>query len=375
MDSTPIILHMIDELKMGGAQTHLNTLLREWLRRPQFRHIVVSLFGDGVVGDSIRESGIEVLVLDLSGAVTAGRFWFAQDQIYQLIRKYNPQIVESHLTYSRLLGLFAAWRARVPTRIGFEQGDIYFNSWKWRMANFMGQVFAHKIIVCSHALGKWVHQTHKVFWSRLEVVYNCVDPLAFRKSANPLISRRELEISDESFVFCAVGTLGKGVNKRMDICIQALAALPKEFLDSYILICGDGPQRAELEKLAMNLTISNRVKFLGLRKDVPDVMGISDAFCHAAPFEPFGIVCIEAMLMELPVIIPDAGGITEIVDRDRTGLKYEVLNSPDLMKQMECLIGDREKAKAIGRRGQQMVLEKMTVEKCLAKLKQIYKIS
>lgn len=171
MDSTPIILHMIDELKMGGAQTHLNTLLREWLRRPQFRHIVVSLFGDGVVGDSIRESGIEVLVLDLSGAVTAGRFWFAQDQIYQLIRKYNPQIVESHLTYSRLLGLFAAWRARVPTRIGFEQGDIYFNSWKWRMANFMGQVFAHKIIVCSHALGKWVHQTHKVFWSRLEVVY------------------------------------------------------------------------------------------------------------------------------------------------------------------------------------------------------------
>jgi glycosyltransferase involved in cell wall biosynthesis len=372
---SPVFFHLIDELKTGGAQTHLNTILREWKKQAHFRHVVVSLFNDGPVGDMIRAQGFEVIVLDLSDAVRSHRYWQAQNEIFQLIKKWNPQIVEAHLTYSRLLGLFAAWRAGITQRFAFEQGDIYFNSPKWRVANFIGQFFAKKIIVCSNTLGDWCKKTHGTLQSKLAPLYNCVDPSTFKPSANPEMTRSYLGISEEAFVFCAVGTLGKGVNKRMDICIEALAETIKEYPQTYLLIAGDGAQRADLEKLTENLGISKNVKFLGMRKDVPDVMNISDAFCHAAPFEPFGIVCIEAMLLKKPVIVPNAGGISEIVDHGHTGLKYEVLNSKDLSKSMKVLASNKENAKKMAELGYQMVQEKMLVTKYVKDLRELYGVN
>ena len=59
-----------------------------------------------------------------------------------------------------------------------------------------------------------------------------------------------------------------------------------------------------------------------MRDDVPAVLAGCDAFCHAAPFEPFGIACIEAMAMGLPAVVPDSGGILEAVDDGVTGLVY-----------------------------------------------------
>ena len=374
MTGRPVFLHLIDELRMGGAQTHLHTILREDLKTSQFQHLVVSLFGEGVVADSLRELGVEVIILDLAGAITRHEYFSVQEQLYQLILQKKPVIVEAHLTYSRLLGLFAAWRAGVSKRIGFEQGDIYFNSWKWRLANFIGQFFAKKIIACSEALKFWVQKTHFVSSQRIAVFYNCVDPLLFKPSLVPTITRTSLNISPEAFVFCAVGTLGKGVNKRLDICIQALAQISKLHPETQLLICGDGPQRPELEELTKKLDLSHRVKFLGFRKDVPDVMAMSNAFCHAAPFEPFGIVCIEAMLLGLPVIIPDSGGITEIVEHGVTGLKYEALHSTDFSSKMSALISNPELAKKMSQAGRERVLNTMTVEKYVHDLRKLYEV-
>lgn len=224
-ERTPLVLHLIDELRTGGAQTHLVTVLREWQRLKRSRHVVVSLFGDGSGGDSLREMGLEVIVLDLAGLIRSGRFWRAQDEILQLLRRQRPDIIEAHLTYSRLLGLFAAARAKIPRRYGFEHGDIYLRSWKWRIANFIGQFFATKTVVCSPALGDWVRRTHAIFNSRLIVIDNCVDPEAFKPSASPQVSRQGLGLPSDAFVFCAVGTLGRGVNKRVDVCIRALAEM------------------------------------------------------------------------------------------------------------------------------------------------------
>lgn len=368
----PVFLHLIDELRMGGAQTHLNTILREWKKQAKYRHVVVSLFNDGLVGEMIQSQGIEVQILDISNLVRHGRYWAAQDVILKKIKELDPEIVEAHLTFSRLLGLFAAWRAGISKRFAFEQGDIYFKSFKWRVANFIGQFFAQKIIVCSDTLGDWCKKTHKILSSKLVTFYNCVDPGAFKPALSTTLTRESLNIPENAFVFCAVGTLGKGVNKRMDICIEALAVLSKKFPNTFLLIAGDGELRPALEKQAADLGLSTQVKFLGMRKDIPDVMKISNAFCHAAPFEPFGIVCIEAMLLNLPVIIPDAGGIKEIVNNGQTGLKYEVLNSKSLAKKMELLVADKEMADRLAQNAYNMIQNKMLVHTYVENLRKLY---
>ena len=131
---------------------------------------------------------------------------------------YRPDLVEPHLTWSRLLGLFAAWQAGVPRRIGFEQGDIYLDSWKFRAANFVGQHFAHRVVVCSRALADWNRRVHGISRGRLAVFHNCVDLARLRPSVDHQVVGT-LALPAHSTLFAMVGTLGRGVNKRTDIGI------------------------------------------------------------------------------------------------------------------------------------------------------------
>src|ERR1700678_21251 len=279
-----IHVHVIDELRTGEAQTHLITMLREAVTFPGIEHHVVCLFGDGELSDEIRSLGIEVHVLDLRPYFRRRKFLAATAELEKLIKTLRPDLVEAHLTWSRFIALFAAWRAGVPLRIGFEQGDLYMSSWKFRVANFLAQSFTHRIVVCSEALGDWVHDTHGISRSRLLVMHNCVNLVRFSKNGP---KAKDIEFSKGTTVFCAVGTLGRGVNKRVDVCIRALATARWAGAKAALVICGDGEQRSELERLAQSLNIASYVKFLGTRSDVAQVLRACDVFCHAAPFEPF----------------------------------------------------------------------------------------
>lgn len=252
MSKKPIILHIIDELRIGGAQTHLLTMLRAAKRSYDVDHRILSLSGDGQIGDQIRSLGIPIEILDMSGLLKEKKFINAIKVLKDVIAKVQPDIVEAHLTWSRLLGLWAARSKGVRKRIGFEHGDIYFNSWKWRAANFVGQFFADEIIVCSQALASWVHNTHGVLSSKMKVFYNCVDPEAFCRPDNSGDERRKLGIPDSAVAFCAVGTLGGGVNKRMDVCIDAFSRIRKSGVNAVLVICGDGPMRGKLEQVWFN---------------------------------------------------------------------------------------------------------------------------
>ena len=343
----PLIYHLIDEFRVGGAQTHLVTILADAQRRFPYRHRVGGLFEEGPIADDLRALGIEVDVFDLRAAFQARRYDRILATLSRRFRELRPDLVEAHLSWSRLLGLPAAAIARVPRRIGFEQGDIYMASRPMRVANFVGQVAAQEVIVCSDALKQWVRETHRTSERRLEVFHNCVDVKRFvpRDSASP---RAAFSLPDGAVRFVTVGTLGRGVNKRVDVSIRATAIAAAAGAHVGLVVVGDGEQRAELEQLAATLGISDRVHFLGMRSDVPAVIASCDVFVHAAPFEPFGIVCIEAMACGLPVIVPDKGGISEAVREGETGFIYATLDADALARAMIKLANEPAVLTAVG---------------------------
>jgi glycosyltransferase involved in cell wall biosynthesis len=366
-----IHIHVIDELKTGGAQTHLITMLREAVGFPGIEHHVVCLFGDGERSREIRSLGIPVHVLDLRPYLRNRKYLAATARVQALIVMLEPDLVEAHLTWSRFIALFAAWRAKVPLRIGFEQGDLYMNSWKFRIANFIAQFFAHRIVVCSEALGVWVRRTHGVSRSKLLVLHNCVDLAHFSPDGPKAI---DVVFPRGTTIFCAVGTLGRGVNKRVDICIRALATARCAGAQVGLVVCGDGDQRNELESLALSLGVASDVRFFGTRSDVASVLRACDVFCHAAPWEPFGIVALEAMAAGLPIVVPDSGGIREIVDTSEAGLLYPPLDDRALSQAMIMLAHDlslRASLKAAGRR---IVEERFSVQRYLDSLYHEYRI-
>jgi glycosyltransferase involved in cell wall biosynthesis len=364
-------VHVIDELKTGGAQTHLVTMLREAVTVPGIEHHVVSLFGDGELSDEIRDLGIQVHALDLRPYFRGRRFLAAAREVQTLLETLQPDLVEAHLTWSRFIALFAAWRARVPLRIGFEQGDLYMDSWKFRVANFFAQALAHRIVVCSEALGDWAHHTHGTFRSKLLILHNCVDPARF--SPNGRVADN-LDFPDGTTIFCAIGTLGSGVNKRVDVCLRALAVARSAGANAALVICGDGEQRSELEGLALSLGITPHVKFLGTRHDVAAVLRACDVFCHAAPFEPFGIVAIEAMAVGLPIVVPKSGGIRETVKPGVSGLVYPPLDHRALGKAMRALTRSPELRASMGVAGRRFAEDAFSVRQYLSRLYQAYGI-
>ena len=368
---SPKIIHIIDELKVGGAQTHLVTMLREAMRTGTFDHRIVGLFDDGPIGDQIRELGIPVDVLDVRSHFAGRRFDRVYGDLLNLIRQYRPAIVEAHLTWSRLLALPAAWRADVPVRIGYEQGDIYLSSWKFRLANFATQIVADRIIVCSEALAAWNHRTNQFSRDRMAVFHNCVDIDRF-DPASVDVTMLPFHRPDCRTLFCAVGTLGRGVNKRVDVAIRGVAAARSQGADVGLTIAGDGDQRSELEVLARELGVADQVSFLGMRSDIPAIMAASDAFCHAAPFEPFGIVCVEAMAMSRPVVVPDTGGMREAVEGGVTGQIYPALDHEALGHAMAQLDANPEEARAMGAAGRQRAATQFSVRGYLERLDTLY---
>lgn len=348
------IIHFIDELKIGGAQTHLFTMCRENLiLYPNHEIIVVSLFGDGEISDWFKKETIPVKVFDFRNLMKERSFVRIIKDLYHFLSIESPDIVISHLTWSRLFANTAAFLNKTQTRIGFEQGDIYFNTFKFSFLNFTSQFMFKKIIVCSEAHKNWTHKTHKIKNSKIEVYHNCVDIKKF--DINNISLSSSFDKPDVDFLFIAVGTLGKGVNKRMDINIKAIANVNKEGYKVGLVICGDGEQRAELQQLIENLKMETYIKLLGNRPDVKDILAECDGFCHAAPYEPFGIVAIEAMAMGLPVILPNIGGIKEILMDKEGGHLYESLDEFDLTNKMLSFVKDKGSAIKLGQLGRKNV--------------------
>jgi glycosyltransferase involved in cell wall biosynthesis len=327
-------IHFIDELKMGGAQTHLFTMCKASREEnPEIEITIVSLFGDGEISAWFEEIGIEVKVFDFRSMMKTKSFLKITTEIKQYIQNKEADAVISHLTWSRLLANTAAWRANIPTRVVFEHGDIYFNSLKFKVLNFLSQFIFLKMVVCSNSLKNWVKKTHKISSTKIDVYHNGVDINKFNTNN---IKSTDFDKPQVDFLFAAVGTLGKGVNKRMDVCIEAIAIANKNLKDKSIglVICGDGEQKQDLLDLVEKLDMNKNIRLLGNRPDVNAILKECDSFCHAAPYEPFGIVAIEALAMKLPVILPQSGGIQEIIKNNKGGYLYKKLDSEALANYM-----------------------------------------
>ncbi len=90
----PLILHLIDEFKIGGAQTHLATVLAASLATYPVDHRVVGLFGDGPIADHFRALGVRVDTLDLRPLLARRRYFKGARVLQELITEAHPDVVE-----------------------------------------------------------------------------------------------------------------------------------------------------------------------------------------------------------------------------------------------------------------------------------------
>lgn len=136
---------------------------------------------------------------------------------------------------------------------------------------------------------------------------------------NELIKRHnkriELGFTDEDFILISVGELND--NKNHEVIIRALSEIEDDSV-KYI-ICGHGELKEYLEKIIIDKNLKGRVKLLGYRDDIKELLHMSDVFAFPSKREGLGLAAIEAMAAGLPLITSCVGGIKDYTEQGMTG--------------------------------------------------------
>jgi glycosyltransferase involved in cell wall biosynthesis len=175
-------------------------------------------------------------------------------------------------------------------------------------------------------------------------------------------SRFQLGLADTDFVVGFVGRLT--AQKNIQLLIRAMAVRP----GMKCLIVGEGELRSELESLARTLGCSN-VQFLGAQSDAADLMPLFDVLCLPSLWEGLGLVLLEAMLQDVPIVGSRAGAIPEVLDDGRCGLLVDPLMVSSLVDAIDAVRTDPARRLALVRAAREHAataygIERMGDETC-----------
>lgn len=305
-----------------------------------------------------------VMIRGIIGTYTTGRAF------RQVIQELNPDIV--HVNSIRA-GLIAsvAMKPGSPRRVWHVRDNL--------PDNLLGKVIrrvaakrADRVIAISRAIASNFATTPRLR-GKTNVVYDGVD---VHQTAGSSI-RSELDVSDQKFVLAVVGQITPW--KRQHEAIAAFAQFAEQAPDSELWIVGAAKFREENEIYEKSLHqqvsvagLQGRVRFLGFRSDVMNVMASIDVLVIPSENEPFGRVVIEAMLAGKPVIGTDGGGIPEIVVPGETGFLVPIGDVKGFCDKIRFFYEDESNRVTFGERGRARALKIFSLDHVSDEILDIY---
>jgi N-acetyl-alpha-D-glucosaminyl L-malate synthase BshA len=274
----------------------------------------------------------------------------------EMLRKerYLPVVTTLHGTDITLVGRDASFLA--ITKFSIEQSDAITT-----ISNYLKEA------------------TQKEFCIEcpIEVIYNFIDADYYKREPNEAL-RKSIAPHGEKIIL-HVSTFRPV--KRITDCIEMIAKMRS--LESAngsqfcakLLMCGDGPERADAEALAWKLGVEDCVIFEGKQPQaqIRDYLSIADLFVLPSETESFGLVALEAMACEVPVIATRVGGIPEVVEEDETGYLFDIGDVTAMAEAALRVLKDEGLRQRLGKRGGEIARAKFTTEKIIPQYEKLYK--
>lgn len=163
--------------------------------------------------------------------------------------------------------------------------------------------------------------------------------------------------------------------KGVDILLKAMPKVIEKIPEAELVIAGDGPERSKLEKMAVELGITDRVKFIGKIPYEKIHLEYQKASVLAVPsvgFEQFSLSGLEAMASGIPAVGSRIGGIPEWIEDCRTGLLSRPFDHEDLAEKLIKILSDRQLASDMGARAREEALKDYTPEKHAERMLELY---
>jgi glycosyltransferase involved in cell wall biosynthesis len=360
------ILLLSTSMGMGGADQQVLILARAMQARGHEVSIVV-LAPLGQMAEEAARDGIPIESLELRrdlGAFSRLR------RLVRLVRERHPDILHSHMVHANLLASairrFAPVPALIATIHSIKAGGPL------RIAAYrLSSRAVDRFTIISRLAAEHYVAIGAIPARLVQVVPNAVDTVRFRKSETARVRlRSELGLGD-AFVWLAVGRFEEA--KDNPTMIAAFARLAASHPDSLLLLVGKGSLQGEVERLVEQNGVQGRVRFLGVRRDVPEVMSAADAYVLSSAWEGMPVVLLEAAAVELPIVATRVGGVAEVVDDGSTGLLVPKRDSAALAGAMVRIenMSPADRA-AMGKRGRALVEQRYGTERVMQMWEQLY---
>ena len=170
--------------------------------------------------------------------------------------------------------------------------------------------------------------------------------------------RHALGLADEEFVLATTGSLTE--EKGHAFMLEALSKAPLRGTETVWLVAGDGPEAEELEQLASSWGVADRVRFLGRREDIPELLGIADAFVLPSLIEGLPMALLEAMASGLACVASAVGDVGRAIEDGISGLLVERSSSSALGQAVDRVLRDRELRERLARNAAKRVREEFS---------------
>lgn len=348
------ILRLTTLLDFGGQEKQYLSFT-EKPKLLQHQYICAAIGFGGNAERTLRERGFEVHVLNRNFSIrNLTNIW----AVYRLIKKVKPDVVHTAAAEANFFGIVAAKLAGVKTIIGEEIG-IPNHSLLARKLFRCVYRFADRIICVSQSVKDYLVSIKEIPENRGKVIYNPVStPINFPKSA-----------PEHLFNIVYVGRLEKVKNVKM--LIDTFSKLEKKNVQ--LTIVGTGSELEELKTLAEESEFKQRIVFTGFVKEPSRFLADADLFVLPSLSEGFGIAAVEAMLLKVPVLCSNVGGIPEFINDGENGWLFDPNNENEFLSKFNSILNlDNIQLQIVGEMGYQSVIDKFTVEKYIHNLETFY---
>lgn len=288
------VLHTFKQMNRGGAESLIMNVMRNLSNeRIKFFFLVMSP-SPGHFDNEIRELGGEIIYIK----PLSENKRFSKD-LAEVLGRIKPDVIHSHLfTFSGYI-LRIARKCNVPIRIAhshtIDEGEkkkllrkIYIRLMKKLIGKNGTHLLGCSVDACDTLFGE-----NSTADSRVRVLKNAIDLGSFKENHQKTDNLRlKFNLAPKSIIVGHVGNFR--YPKNHEKVIKVFIEFQNKKKDAHLFLVGDGILKKEMEELAINKGMHNKIHFLGMREDIPQLMQQFDVFLFPSRYEGLGLVLIEA---------------------------------------------------------------------------------